>query len=208
MITRSLADLDVIVEPRYDTATIPAAGVLQLTFFAVPLNAGQTNFAGAGVAKTLADTNMDLAAQLPAGYNFLITGFRAQPHFQLTGTDARLWSSGAWFTFTIGSKPYLRTPLDTIPAGVGPWGYAGAFDAATSAAGRGASHGWPSLSNSFGVGRKPFLLEQTANFGVLLNWTVLQPVTTGGGTAVIPTQFVVGLPVRIFMDGILRRRVQ
>jgi hypothetical protein len=198
----TVQDLDVIVEPRYDTTTLPAAGALALTFFAVPLNAGQSSFGAAGIAKSLADTNMDLAAQLPAGYNFLITGFRVQPVFTLTPIDARQWSMGGWFTFSIGSKPFLRTPLDTIPAGAGPFGYGGAT---VDTVNRAMSHGVPTLSNSFGVGRKPFLLEQTANFGVLLNWTALQPVTT-----IVPVivQVTVGMPLRVYMDGILRRRVQ
>ena len=195
---RTVSDfLDVIVEPRYDTNTILAAGTLQLSYFSVPFGQGATNFGAATVAKTLADTNMELAGQLPAGYNFVILGFRVQPAFKLTQADASLFSAGAWFTFTIGSKPYLRVPVDTIPAGMGPAGNAGS--AATALA----SHGWPALSNAFTIGRKPLELQQTQNFGVLLNWTTIQPVTT-----TVNGQAAAGLPVRVYLDGFLKRIVQ
>jgi hypothetical protein len=192
--------LDVIVEPRYDTQTILAAGALQLTYFQVPLGQGASNFAAATVAKQLSDTNMDLAGQLPAGYNFKLLGFRVQPHFNMTAADARLWSSGGWFTFTIASKPYLRTPLDTIPAGSGPFGSGGATADATS---RMVAHGWPALSNGYTIGKKPLDLSQSQNFSVVLNWTTLSPVTS---TA--PGQAAAGLVLRVYLDGYLYRPVQ
>lgn len=192
--------LDVIVEPRYDTNTILAAGALSLSYFVQPVGQGATNFGAATVAKTLADTNMELAGQLPSGYNFVILGFRAQPAFKLTQADATLWSAGAWFTFTIGSKPYLRVPLDTIPAGMGPQGF---FTQAAAATASLAAHGWPHLSNAFTIGRKPLELQQTQNFNVTLNWTTIQPVTT-----TVNGQAAAGLPVRIYLDGFLKRIVQ
>jgi len=191
--------LDVIVEPRYDTQTILAAGALSLTYFQVPIGQGVTNFAAAGT-KSLADTNMDLAGQLPAGYNFKITGFRIQPAFTLTSADVRNWSAGAWMEFTIGSKPFLRVPIDTIPQGNGPSGYGGAT---ATAADRVVSHGIPMLGNSYGIGRKPLDLYQTQNFSVTLRWQSLSPVTS-----VVPAQVAAGLPVRVYMDGYLTRIVQ
>jgi len=196
----NLREVDVIVEPRYDTQTILAAGALTLTYFQVPIGQGASNFAAVTVSKGLADTNMDLAGQLPAGYNFKILGFRAQPHFNITAADARLWSSGGVFIFTIGSKPFLRTPLDTIPAGMGPSGMGGATADATS---RMVAHGVPQLSNAFVIGRKPLALMQSQNFSVTLTWPTLSPVTS---TA--PGQAAVGLVVRIFLDGYLYRLVQ
>jgi hypothetical protein len=195
--------VDIVVEPLYDTQQILAAGSLGLTYFQVPIGQGQSVFGAAGVTKQLADTNMDLAGQLPAGYNFDLLGFRIQPSFTMTGTDARNWSVGCAFTFTIASKPYLRVPADTIPAGMGPAGYAGAFDAATSASGRGASHGAPHISNAYVISKKPLRLSQSQNFNVTLNWVVLQPVTS-----VIVGQIAAALPVRIYMDGFKIRPVQ
>jgi hypothetical protein len=199
---RSLGDiLDVIIEPRYDTVTILAAGALNLTYFALPIGQGATNFGAATVTKSLADTNMDLAGQLPAGYNFFITGFRVQPAFTMTNIDATTWSAGGVFTFTIGSKPFLRVPIDTIPAGVGPFGTFGT--AGLAAAGGMTSHGWPALSNGYVIARKPLELAQTQNFQVVLSWVTVKPVTS-----VVVGQAAAGLPVRVYMDGWLKRIVQ
>jgi hypothetical protein len=192
--------VDVIVEPLYDTQTILAAGALTLTYFQVPLGQGASNFGAATVTKQLADTNMDLAGQLSAGYNFDLLGFRAQPSFNITAADARLWSSGGAFTFTIASKPYLRVPLDTIPAGMGPSGMGGATADATS---RMVAHGVPHISNSFTIGKKPLRLSQSQNFNVVLNWVTLSPVTS-----TVPGQAAAGLPVRIYLDGFRIRPVQ
>jgi hypothetical protein len=195
---RSLGDiLDVIIEPRYDTATILAAGALSLTYFALPIGQGATNWGAATTTKGLADTNMDLAGQLPAGYNFFITGFRVQPAFTLTQLDANSWSGGGVFSFTIGSKPFLRVPLDTIPAGCGPFGIT------TNATVSSMAHGWPSLSNGYVIARKPLELAQTQNFSVILTWVTLHPVTS-----VVVGQAAAGLPVRVYMDGWLKRIVQ
>ncbi|HLB37475.1 MAG TPA: hypothetical protein VJL31_12965 [Gemmatimonadales bacterium] len=204
--------LDVIVEPRYDTATITAPGTLALSYFTVPVGQGLSAFAGAGVAKSYSDTNMDLAGQLPAGYNFDILGFRVMPCFwiggsvgaaQVTGKiqDANTWSHGGLFTFTIGSKPFLRVPIDTIPAGMGPAGFGSSF---TAEFGGAQSHGVPSLDNSFKIGRQPLTLSQTQNFNVVLSW----PLVVANTTQFAAHQPAAGIPVRVFMDGFLKRIVQ
>lgn len=191
--------VDVTVQPLYDTATIVAAGTTQLAYFATPLGQGTGAFAAAG-AKTLADTNMDLAGQLPSGQNFKVLGFRAQPAFTLTQADATKWSAGAWFVFTVGQKPYLRVPVDTLPAGTGPSGF---FTQAVAANASLASHGWPSLQNSYTIGKKPLDLSSTTNFGAFIQWATAVAVTS---TA--PAQPAAGLPVRVYLDGFFYRAVQ
>lgn len=189
--------VDVTVQPLYDTATIPAAGIATLTFFQSPLGQAGGNFTAAASGKVLADTNMDLAGQLPSGQNFAIMGFRAQPAFTLTLADAQNWSTGSWFVFTVGQKPYLRVPTDTIPAGAGP--FANTIAAGTSTA----AHGLPVLANGFKVGMKPLELSSTTNFNATLNWATAQAVTST--TAHQPAA---GLPVRIYLDGFFYRAVQ
>lgn len=203
--------IDVIVEPRYDTATILAAGTTgPISFFTSPLGAAGGNFTAAASNKVLADTNMVANGTLPAGFNFVILGFRLQPAFQMVGTDATLWSYGAWYTFTITDKPYLRVPADTIPAGCGPWGGGGIT-------GTGAvpvvgmisafAHGVPQLSNAYTIGRKPLPLAQTQNFNATLTWAVAQAVTTGT-TIGASHQPAPGLPIRNYLDGYLKRIMQ
>lgn len=191
---------DVTVQPLYDTATILAAGTTQLQFFQQQLGAAGGNFAAAAASKTLADTNMDLSGQLPAGQNFRVLGFRIQPHFRMTQADAVAWSSGAWYVFTVGQKPYLRVPVDTLPAGLGASGFYTQAAAATAAA---MSHGWPVLSNSFQTGKKPLDLSSTQNFNATIQWVAAVAVTS---TA--PAQPAAGLIVRHYLDGFFYRIVQ
>ncbi len=196
--------VDVIVEPRYDTNTIPTAGTLTLTYFQLPIGQGQSVFGAAGVTKSLSDTNMDLAGQLSAGYNFDLLGFRAQPSLGMTAADGQNWSFGGTFTFTIASKPYLRVPLDTIPAGMGSAGFAAVAVGGAPLEQHGVSHGAAHLSNAFTIGKKPLRLSQSQNFIVVLNWPVLSPVTTVKPYATS----VAGLSLRIYMDGFYIRPVQ
>ena len=195
--------VDVTVQPLYDTNTILAAGATQLTYFALPIGQGLSAFGAAGQAKTLADTNMDLAGQLPSGQNFKILGFRVQPAFSVIAADAVSWSTGAWFTFIVGQKPYLRVPVDTLPAGCGVYG------AAATAVGAGTlllqawSHGIPSLNNSFQVGRKQLDLSSTTNFSAALNW-----LAANANTSTVIHQPAAGIPVRIYLDGFFYRAMQ
>lgn len=210
--------LDVIVEPRYDTNIIPAAGALSLTYFAIPQGQGLTVFNnGAGVTKQLADTNMDLAGQLPAGYNFVILGFRAQPMFWISNinatlavtgqaNDANTWSHGGTLSFTIGSKPFLRVPLDTVPAGMGVSGGSALFTGFQAGS---AAHGLPTLDNAFKIGKQPLELSQTQNFLVTLNWVALVANVSAAANQIAATNVrSAGVIVRIYMDGFLKRIVQ
>jgi len=188
--------LDVIVEPRYDTVLLPAAGAGLLTFFAVPLGQpGGVFIPAAAGAKTLADTNMDLAGQLPGGYNFKLLGFRAMYGWNMSTQDLQTVINGAVFTFTIGSKPFLRTPLRNIPSGNGPMGSAATIN----------TSGWPILSNSYSIAKKPLDLLQTQNFQVTLTWP---GGAVASNTVGATCQAANGLPITIFLDGFLYRPVQ
>jgi hypothetical protein len=189
--------LDVIVEPRYDTVLLPAGGAQLLTFFALPKGQGVGIFqpnAGA-FAKSAADTNMDLAGSLPGGYNFKLLGFRVMYGWNMATQDLQTVINGAVFTLLIGSKPFLSVPLRTIPAGNGPMSTAAGVN----------TNGWPMLSNSYSIAKKPLDLLQTQNFQVTLTWPggVVAPVTVGATCQQAP-----GLPVTVFLDGYLYRPVQ
>lgn len=58
----------------YDSLCYNTAGTTQLSFFQSPIGQGITSAPGAtvGTPKTYADTNMNLAGQLPSGMEFLI----------------------------------------------------------------------------------------------------------------------------------------
>jgi hypothetical protein len=189
--------LDVIVEPRYDTVLLPAAGAQLLTFFAVPK--GQIGAvwqpAGAALAKSPADTNMDLAGQLPGGYNFKLLGFRVMYGWNMSTQDLQTVINGGVFTFLVGSKPFLTVPLRTIPAGNGPVGTALTIN----------TSGQPRLDNTYSIAKKPLDLLQTQNFQVTLTWPGgVVATTTVGATC----QQAAGLPITVFLDGFLYRPVQ
>jgi hypothetical protein len=192
--------LDVIVEPRYDTVMIPAAGATLLTFFALPKGQGVSAWqTAAGVqAKTYADTNMDLAGQLPGGYNFKLLGFRVMPAWDMTDNDLHFVINPLVFTFLIGSKPFLTVPLRTIPQGNGPFGTGASMN----------NLGYPVLGNSYSIAKKPLDLLQTQNFQVTITAPSgqLTPSTTTKGGMVGAGQ--VGLALTVFLDGFLYRPVQ
>lgn len=191
---------DVIVEPRYDTVLYPAAGATQLLFFSLPRGQGVSCFqtAGGGLAKTLADTNMDLAGQLPSGYQFKVLGFRVMPSWDITTNDIQFVFNGGVLQFLLGSKPFLTVPMRTIPQGNGPSGTGASLN----------SNGYPTLQNNYSVRLKPFDLPSNANFSVTLLWPSgqLTPATTTSGAMV--GGHLAGLPLTVFLDGFLYRPVQ
>lgn len=65
---------EIVRQRLYDWQLYPTAGQGQLTFFALPVGQGVTTALGGvvGSAKTYADTNMDLAGQLPSGKAFMV----------------------------------------------------------------------------------------------------------------------------------------
>jgi hypothetical protein len=190
---------DVLVEPRYDTAVI-ITGTSILNLFQNPIGQGVGAFGAAGVAKTLADTNMDLPGQLPSGYFFKIKGFRMATTWNLIGLDFGLMFNGCVFQFVVGSKAFLTVPARTIPAGNGPWASGSNVAAATAAF---QNSGWPSMQNGFTTSLQPLDLKPTENFKVVLTWPGVTPTITQ--TGFIPTP---GAPVTVYLDGFLYRPVQ
>ncbi len=109
---------EAIYQPLYDIQAYPTAGFISKTFFAEPI--GQSS-------KTISDTNMQSAGQLPQPQMFLVQTLEVilahgSPLIDVaaaTGTAANemkaILESGA-ITFTIGSKPYLtQAPLMAMP---------------------------------------------------------------------------------------------
>jgi hypothetical protein len=190
---------DVIVEPLYDTVLYPAAGAALLSFFILPLGQGVSVFqTPAGVvAKTYADTNMQLAGQLSAGYYFKLLGFSVQPSFDVTDADLHgIWNGGV-FTFTSLAKDFLKVPLRKIPQSNGPMGSGASMN----------SSGYPLLKNIYSIGNQPLDIGPSQSFGATLQWFSLLPhaATTadganGGHTA--------GLPFTVYLDGFKYRPIQ
>lgn len=130
---------EVIRQPLYDFLLMAAAGVQRLAFFQTPVGAGLTTALGgvAGTPKTLSDTNMTLAGQLPSGFQFLTEAIEVQFYPGSVSTantytpaamtffavaaavtvggqlnDSNIFYQGGLLEFNVLSKNYFRlTPL-------------------------------------------------------------------------------------------------
>jgi hypothetical protein len=197
----------------YDSNSYPTTGISSLSFFTQPVGQG-TGWTGVG-AKTLSDTNMDLAGQLPANKAFLIQSVEvilwpstpsvsgALPSAYGAGAvaasvnDSYVFRRSGNFKLTIGSKDYItEAPLSVFPQ-KSSFEVSGALSDATTAAASQQSR----LAYANVKGRPYFvdpniMLISTQNFGVTLAWPEgLQ---------------VINNAARVFirLDGILYRKSQ
>lgn len=198
---------EAIRQSLYDFQAYQAAGVTQLTFFALPAGQG---------GKTLSDTNMTLAGQLPKNQEFLVqsievvflpttptvaaqmpAAFGAQAVAQIVN-DAYIFGRSGNLNLTIGSKPYLQE----APLGRFPQKAHFAVDAALADVSTAAGNQQSRVSFGFWTGR-PYLLDPAAlllpenqNFSITLAWPE--------GVQAISNPARVG----VILDGILYRRSQ
>lgn len=198
---------EAVKQSLYDYQAYAAAGQTNLTFFALPV--GQSG-------KTLSDTNMTLAGQLPKNQEFLIqsievffspttptvaaqmpAAFGAQAIAQIIN-DSYIVGRAGNLTLTIGSKPYLQeAPLGRFPqkaAFTVDGALADVTTAGASLQSRLAFGQW--RGRPYLLDPAPLLLPENQNFSVSLAWPEgVQAITNPGRIGVI-------------LDGILYRRSQ
>jgi hypothetical protein len=171
---------EAIRQTLYDYQALAATAVTQLTFFALPVGQG---------GKTLSDTNMTLAGQLPSGLEFLVQSIEVHFEANRTGTAANLpsaigadavmnrindaftfYSSGN-LTFAVLQKDYLQeAPMGRFPPKTrmmieGAVSNAGEVADATQRLGTANAVGRPYLLSPADV-----LLNSSMNFSVTLSW--------------------------------------
>ena len=204
---------EAIRQSLYDSAAYAAAGQPQLSFFSTPV--GQGTGVGGG-PKTLTDTDMTLAGQMPANQEFLIQslevlffptipavaadnpgalGAPAIPHII---NDAYIFAHGGNLNLFIGSKSYLQeAPMLRFPAKTF-FDIVGMFSDSTTAGAAQATRAAYATPRG-----RPYMLQpanlrlvSNQNFGVTLNWPE--------GNAAITN------PARVYviLDGVLYRRSQ
>lgn len=180
-----------IWQPFYDYQTLLAAGATSQSFFQVPI--GQSG-------KTITDTNMELAGQIPKGQTFLITGVQVELYPGVTpGTETTValataqefWNDVYAFYKTgslilrIGSKDFIRqgnlmkfAPVNRLA------GIASAAAATTVAAESNAIQ----ISYATAAGREftieDLMLESNQNFNVILNDLAAMPSTVNARVGV------------------------
>jgi hypothetical protein len=140
---------DVIWQPMYDHLPYAAAGVSSLEFFQVQRGQGTTSAPGASGAKSLSDTNMTLAGQLPQPQSHLTLGisFRFYPGMNpgegpVTNANAGRFFNDVWSVFKagavqfiVGEKPRIQeSPLGKMGSQVRLGGNVAMSDQTTAAA--------------------------------------------------------------------------
>lgn len=167
-----------IVEALYDYQTYATAGGTSFTFFQQPN--GQSG-------KTLADTNMTLAGQLPQGQAFLVTGIEV-PIFSGAATDGAagvgqledinaLYKAG-FLTLTIGTKPYTQdAPLGVFAQS---FGVGGVSALSTTVATTTIVHEVARVVGApYSLGAAPLLLTPSVNFNVQVGFSTAVPTPSG-----------------------------
>lgn len=201
------AGWEAIKQSLYDFTAYPAAGVPSLSFFNSPAGQG---------GKTLSDTNMTLAGQLPKNQEFLVQSieihlFTATPTVAAdmpaaygaqavasSVNDSYIVGRGGNLSFVIGSKPYLQEG----PVGRFPPKTHFCVDAAVDDATMAGANAQQRIAYAYWSGRPylldpaPLLLPENQNFNVTLSWP--------------EGQQAIANPARIgiVLDGILYRRSQ
>ena len=193
----SAQGMDVVWQPLYDYTTYAAAGQTSLTFFQTPIGQG---------GKTLADTNLESAGQLPSPQKFIVESISIDffPGGDVNGTtvdgSAANWDDvytvmkSGWLDFVVGSKSRLQqAPLGAFPPAYRLGGGA-ALTGAASVANTITSVDYASFAGKeFSI--IPVTLPATQNFKVTLNW---------------PTAVAINVDARIGvkLNGTLFRAVQ
>lgn len=202
---------EVIRQRLYDYQVYPTAGQTELNFFQQPQGAGLTSAVGAaaGGAKTYADTNMQLAGQLPSGAAYKVESLEVvfKPGSVATAntyTPAALsqWAAvsaaaltaqvndvnqiyqSGYLEFWVLDKNYLReTPLEAFPPKVGlDLQAAHATNSATTAQVStilAKATGRPYYLESSNGVQLPITLKPAISFSVKLKWPAAVATPSG-----------------------------
>lgn len=213
-----------IRQPLYDRLIYPVAGQTQLRFFQLPQGQGTTSsIGGAAATKTLDDTNMEAAGQLPSPKAFLATSIEviADPG---SVSGGQVWSPidiafisnasaasvgivpeldaanslnlvliSGWLDFFVGSASYLQASRSDSFP-------AKSYVSSDTSIAVSGNLGFSGLQATRAVGRPfylnpPILLMPNVNFVVTLNWPVAVAINQNAR-------------VTVRLDGILYRNAQ
>jgi len=172
------ATLRPLKQPVYDTENVPSAGgANQLLFFQRPLGQAFSQ-APVGAGKTLADTNLQQAAQLGTPNEFDIWGFNVRLGDTVTLADFQQVMNQGVFTFNFGQgRPWLQCQMHDVPSGVASSGSTAIDGAAAQVLQNLPINGVPSTKElySFAVGRKPVRIRSNETFSIQLDWPNANP---------------------------------
>jgi hypothetical protein len=174
---------DILTQPLYDEIPVLAAGTTQLVFFSQPV--GQA-------AKTLLNTNMQLAGQLQVGYQMKVMAIAISFRVATLLANIKTCLDTGFGQFNIGSKWWWQSPLRFLPGGLGILGFS---DLGAATAGNAAwSNGSPDPKAMYTL-RQPVDITATESFNFTIQYAA----------AVTPT---VDTPLTVALHGELTRTVQ
>ncbi len=173
-------NMSVVYEPLYDYQNYAVLGQSSLNFFQNPI--GQNG-------KTLDDTNMTSAGQLPAPQKFIVDAISIDffPGGAVNGNtvdgtainwdDVYTFMKSGHLEFTVGTLPVLRqAPLGAFPAPYRLGGGAAVYGAA-ALANTVTTIDYASMAGQpFSI--IPVTIPANQNFAVSLNWAVAVPINS------------------------------
>lgn len=179
-----LGTSDVVYQPLYDLQLYAAAGQTQLNFFSVPIGQGTTSHPGGAGTKTIADTNLTLAGQIPAPQRFMCIGVELVFYSGLSpgrgpaaeNTIGQMWNdlhvvarSGS-LTLLVGQKTYCQdAPLGAFSQQTYLDGAFGVADQTTAAANLLTQIEFAAIRGpTYAI--QPTTIPAGQNFGVTLAW--------------------------------------
>lgn len=202
--------LESLWQPLYDSAVYPHAGTTTaLTFFQQPI--GQGTGVGGG-AKTIEDTNMTLAGQLPSPQFQLVTSVElifipgedpstgpTTPALANTNFANDVWRflKRGHLNLTVNQKPQIDiSPLMKVPPTVRLAGFAGGTDT-TSAAATQANLVQYAAGCGVVYDVDPKAIQSSRNFSVSLSWSSAAALASANDARVF-----------CFLNGFMYRAIQ
>lgn len=196
-------EFEAIRQSLYDYQTYAQVGQTSLIFFQTP--AGQAG-------KTLADTNLELAGQLPNPKMHLVQSIEVLfypsvlPSRGAIADEASIFindtyslSKSGWLELFIGSKSYLReAPIGRFPPKTKLDGFSAITSTLTAGAATQSRDGYAVFSGRPYMVDPWILLKPTQNFQVTLNWPAAVALNVANTTA----------RIGIALDGVLYRNSQ
>jgi hypothetical protein len=194
---------EIITQPEYDSFSVAAGAAVpsQSVLFQNPI--GQSS-------KTLLNTNMLAAGQLPAPQKFSVRAIRLGIRNDAVPADMVSFLWGTYCVFSVSQKPYLQCPAVLLTAGFGAYlpaiSQLNPVETGTaSIVGYMTSNGVPDQANIYALSR-PIQIEQNEQFSFTINAPSTITLTAATGSPA-PTPPGTGLTTYVFLDGELSRAV-
>lgn len=178
---------EIISQPLYDTVAIQ--NVTTATLFSAPVSG----------TKTIADTNMRLAGQLPRPYLFHVNSIAVNFHLTATTSsiaiaEARELVQNGALSLVVGAKTALEVPVAWLVAG---YGFQALELQASTATGAAAAPVWANNGLAGHIYKWPIkyriVIDENENFAVTLNYRDATPNSANSVQVVLDGHLIRGI---------------